>query len=510
MRFVTILLLTLAITASATPSMQEALNRLDDILEHRSEYIACRQARIDSLKTELKKDKSSEILIKLADEYSSFNNDSAIYYLSEGVERLDIQDKAPFQWRLASLVPLTGFFEYAVVTFEAIDAQTLTPEQLPKYLDAGRQMYSYMGSYRFHENDFSRLNAEKALDYQSRLLSVLPEDSREYIFNKAEYLFLTNHQGAAKVLLEEFVASEPEASTLRAKAAHHLARIAQAEGNQTDYIRFLALSAQTDALTATREVASLQELGAALHEDDQIARAHNYLSIALANAVECGAALRMIDTARALPLIEHAHTAQIDQWRKTAKWIMAGLVLILIVLVATLLFLRREMKHLQKLQQALRKANHAKEVYISQFLQLCSIYMDKLNQFCKIATRKLAAGQSDELYRMTKSGKFVEDQSREFFEIFDNAFLHIYPTFVEDVNTLFLEDKKIIPEAGERLNTDLRILAFMRLGIDESARIAQILNYSLNTIYAYRNRLKSRAINRDTFEDDVRHISSPA
>ena len=47
----------------------------------------------------------------------------------------------------------------------------------------------------------------------------------------------------------------------------------------------------------------------------------------------------------------------------------------------------------------------------------------------------------------------------------------------------------------------------MRLGIDDSARIAQILNYSINTIYTYRNKLKNRAINRDTFENDVMHIS---
>jgi len=63
---------------------------------------------------------------------------------------------------------------------------------------------------------------------------------------------------------------------------------------------------------------------------------------------------------------------------------------------------------------------------------------------------------------------------------------------------------------GERMNTDLRILAFMRLGIDESAKIAQVLNYSLNTIYAYRNRLKARAINRDTFEADIMRIDSNA
>ncbi|MBP3589534.1 MAG: hypothetical protein J6J61_03065 [Muribaculaceae bacterium] len=166
------------------------------------------------------------------------------------------------------------------------------------------------------------------------------------------------------------------------------------------------------------------------------------------------------------------------------------------------------MNKMARLQRSLSDANRTKEVYISQFLELCSIYMDKLNQFSKIVTRKLAAGQADELYRMTKSGKFVDEQSREFYEVFDAAFLHIYPDFVADVNRLLRPDARIELHEGELLNTDLRILAFMRLGIDDSARIAQVLNYSLNTIYSYRNRIKGRAINRDTFENDVANISN--
>ena len=158
--------------------------------------------------------------------------------------------------------------------------------------------------------------------------------------------------------------------------------------------------------------------------------------------------------------------------------------------------------------EGLRQANQTKDVYISQFLNLCSIYMDKLNQFCKIANRKITTGKVDDLYRLTKSGKFVEDQSKEFYEVFDNAFLHLYPTFVVQVNELLNPDQRIVLKEGELLNTDLRILAFMRLGIEESSRIAQVLNYSLNTIYAYRNRLKARATNRDTFEDDIMKIKS--
>ena len=180
----------------------------------------------------------------------------------------------------------------------------------------------------------------------------------------------------------------------------------------------------------------------------------------------------------------------------------------MIVLGILMLVLRREMRRMKLLHQHLEGANSIKEMYMSQFLNLCTIYMDKLNQFCKIAERKISTGHTDDLYRMTKSGKFVEEQSREFYDTFDKAFLHIYPDFVEKVNALLKPDERIELRDGELLNTDLRILAFMRLGVDESTRIAQVLNYSVNTIYSYRNRLKNRAVNRENFENDIMKIGA--
>jgi len=79
---------------------------------------------------------------------------------------------------------------------------------------------------------------------------------------------------------------------------------------------------------------------------------------------------------------------------------------------------------------------------------------------------------------------------------------------VEDVNSLLLPEKKLTMRDGEKLNTDLRILALMRLGIEDTSRIAQMLNYSVYTIYTYRNKFKSRAIDRDSFEEEVMRIKS--
>lgn len=81
---------------------------------------------------------------------------------------------------------------------------------------------------------------------------------------------------------------------------------------------------------------------------------------------------------------------------------------------------------------------------------------------------------------------------------------------MEGVNALLLPDKQVtVPENG-RLTTELRILAFARLGIDDAAQIARFLGLSQNTIYTYRNKMCSKARNRATFEEDLLSIGSIA
>lgn len=91
--------------------------------------------------------------------------------------------------------------------------------------------------------------------------------------------------------------------------------------------------------------------------------------------------------------------------------------------------------------------------------------------------------------------------------MFDKAFLNLYPDFVASVNKLMQPEYRLSVEEEGVLNKDLRILAFMRLGVNDTAQIAQIMGYSVNTVYAYRTRLRNHAINKDTFEDDLQSIS---
>lgn len=482
--------------------VERALVRLDHELELRPRHIASRQTRIDSMR------RAGAPATLIAHAYAGFNNDSALAYLRRAEAESTGAELQKARLHTAALLPLAGLFDSAEAKLMQVDTTLLSGRDKALYYDHARQMYSYLAAFFERYPELNSMYAARSVQMQKRLLENLDPDSDEYLFHLGENAYLSGKHARARVLLTELMERDTLSDMLRARAAHHLSAIARTEGDERSRLYYLTESAIADLRSATREVASLQELGASLYTHGDIDRAYMYLSTALTNAVECGAEVRMLESARSLPYIEQAYARKTSDARRRDVWIMLGMALLVVVLFGTLFALHREMRQMRALQEKLSDANHTKEVYISQFLTLCSVYMDKLKQFSKLVTRKIGAGQVDDLYRMAKNGKFVEEESREFYEVFDDAFLHIYPTFVEDVNALLRPDERIVLKDSEKLNTDLRILAFMRLGIEDSSSIAQVLNYSLNTIYAYRNRLKARAKNRDTFERDIMRIGS--
>lgn len=490
------------------------LEQLDKEIAKRSTYINAREARIDSIRRRINDNISGprllELTMQIGDLYSSFNNDSAISYYLKGYntakEYGDSTKAFRFRVKHATILPLSGFINEAVQEYEAITPASLPAEELELYYNSGRQLYSYIASSFANYPDTYKYWADKVTVQRDSLLKVLKQGSQSYNLNESEALLERGELTKAKVVLIDLLDHANPNSNICARACHMLSAIAKANGNKDEQIYYLAKSAIADIKGAVREVMSLQELGVIMSENREIDRAYIYLSEALSSAVECNASMRIVQTSASLPLIQKAHSAQIESWRNLMYLVIACIIIILIILLITLLVLRKQMRKQSLLKAKIQSANQVKEIYISQFFRLCAMYIDKLNQFCKIANRKISLGQVDDLYKITKSGKLVEEQSEEFYKLFDDAFLHIYPTFIEDVNALLKE--KIVLKEGELLNNDFRILAFMRLGLEDTNQVALILNYSVNTIYAYRNKLRNRAFDRDNFEKNIMAIGA--
>ncbi len=493
------------------------LQRLDNELANRDTYLRQRQNSIDSLHELLSyaDAPTEEILsnlLQLGDAYNAFNADSAVIYYHQG-RKIAMQhglDSIAMRFTLkeATFLPLLAFIGTATDLLDSINVNSVPTGLKEEYYDAVRQMNFYIATYFTEYPEVYESYMAKAKEAQANLLPLLDIKSARFKQNQGEYFYYHQEYSKSKAILTSLLEQISEENYLYARACHFLADIAKSRGERHEYTYYMAMSAIADIRSATLEVASLQELGKIMYLNNDVNRAHDYLSIALKNAVDCHAPLRMVQSAQSLPIIESAHKTEIRTSRNRLYIIMGVMAVLLVVLAVTMTVLRRKNTQMNRLAGRLEEANSTKDVYIAQFLNLCSIYMDKLSQFSKIVSRKISAGKVDDLYKLTKSGKFIEEQSKEFYDVFDDAFLHIYPTFVHDVNKLLRPEEQIVLKEGEKLNTDLRILAFMRLGIEESAKIAQMLNYSVYTIYTYRNKLKNRAISRDDFEEAVMKVKS--
>ena len=137
--------------------------------------------------------------------------------------------------------------------------------------------------------------------------------------------------------------------------------------------------------------------------------------------------------------------------------------------------------------------SYLKEEYIGRYMDQCSVYLEKMDNYRRSLGKIAATGNVEELYKNIKSSKFIEGELKEFYTNFDNTFLQLFPTFVEDFNALLADDEQTSLKAGERMNTELRIFALIRLGITDSVKIAQFLRYSVTPIYNYRTKVRNKA-----------------
>ena len=147
------------------------------------------------------------------------------------------------------------------------------------------------------------------------------------------------------------------------------------------------------------------------------------------------------------------------------------------------------------------------EVYIGRYMDQCLVYIDKLDTYRKSIGKLLNSNRIDDLKKLLKSTSLVDDELKLFYEQFDNTFLSLFPSFVEDFNKLLLPEEAIIPKKEGSLNTELRIFALIRLGISDSDSIAKFLRYSLTTIYNYRTKVRNKSLgDRNKLEAEVLKI----
>lgn len=513
--------------------------KLDSLIAHYQETTAEKESRIRNLKDGVKTmsltdDQTYDQNLRLYDEYVAFRFDSAFYYVEKNVERFrhtDDHDRfAASAIRMAHILSVTGLFDRARRLMDEIDPEQLGDEQRVAYYNQQSELNLYrseMAQYTPYFNDY----IQKAQYYRQLIIQTAPKDSYDYIFSLATYTCETGNPDKAIQMMEDYLPKLDVSTRDYSIVTSTLAYFYQCKGDRERQEFYLLLSAISDEQGAIRENNSLRTLAEILMARGENDIAYRYLYQSITEARFYGSRLRMMQVGRMAPQIMNLYDKERAQTQRNT-YIYLGIIsfisLILLGIMAYTLVLLRKKKaasrqieamnktltahneQIQAVNSQMKEANRIKDEYIGRFLELSSNLIKQGEERSKQLNRLARDRKLEELYAELKSSQAINSGIRMFHQNFDEAFLNIYPAFISEVNKMLTPDNAFVISEGDsrRLTTELRILALIRLGISDNQDIADILRSSITTIYTYRSKLKSRSVNKDTFEDDVRKIAT--
>lgn len=527
------------------------LKELDAVVSHPEKYEQQKQQRIAALKTEREQAKTDiqrfEADGRLAEEYKIYIADSALYYAQEQfrialkMKECEAENKARLQ--LAEVRIITGMYREALDLLDEINRANLSPEQLGNYYLLYNTLYRAMRDYAVGDDLRQEYEALANL-YRDSLQKIYPPETDTHILVEAEQMISRGqYQKALERLLPYYATLAPDSREI-GYTAYSIAEAYRRLGNREKEKEYLTVSALSDLKCGVKEYISLRELATLLYEEGDIRRAYAYMKRAMEDAAFCNARLRTVEVSQVLPIVNEAYRQTTERQRRQMMILLGCISILALFLVLLAFYLRRQMKRLalakreimqaniqlktlneelqdvntrlsvsnsrlQETNDKLAEVNYIKEAYIGRFLDLCSMYIGKLDNYRRSLNKKAMNGQTEELFRELKSNQLVEDELEEFYNNFDTAFLRLFPDFVREFNALLADGEEVLLKQGELLNTELRIFALIRLGITDSNKIAQFLRYSLKTIYNYRTKMRNKARGlRDDFEKEVMRIGT--
>lgn len=528
-------------TLSLHADNKELYKRLDSVIAHQADYDALKEQKIQNIKlgSAYVTDKEDKLQMyeRLVNEYTPYIFDSALVYTQKSIDlAVHTNDTAcckKFQIIKARLLVSRGFY---IEAKEILDDMSVPPsDRQLNYLYNLAQCALYFNlklSSRGTEYDmrYDKL-FHKYMD--NALLYSTQKDAQYYYLKGAQLAYSNGDIKDIEACLSKAMSQLKPDSWLYGKSAFILAKVYGRHHQPELQERYLLLAAISDVMSATNEGIALQEVALRLYKHD-VRKAQRYINVSLNDANVFSSRPRRIDLYSNMHTILSAYNHALENAGKWHIVLMLSIIVLLVVIVVETMRIKRKNNLMQQNEKILtaqteqlsatnskqKEANdelvksndkfeqtNAKREYMAKsFISLCYQYIEKLENQRKMVIRKIKANQQKELLSILSSSKRTAEENQTFFSQFDSIFLSLYPSFVEELNTLLTPEAQVELKENNELTPSLRVAALIRLGVTESSMIAGILSYSPQTIYNYRSALKNGAIDKDSFEENLQRL----
>ena len=482
-----VLMVAAALPSAASGNYRKQLKVLDDAIRNQAKYHEAAEEKIRGLLTEMKAASSDSMKWVLDDK------------LFKEYHHYSLDSMAKYQREMELHVLLT--LNQADMADEVLNS--ISPDELPNRrvrLDYLRCRILVNSSLADDASGEEERNRYQEIVRQERL-AYMQFDSTSFYSKRLMSMFYRdngNVKKALEILLDLYPRQKDEHN--KASVAYNISKLYELAGDKDSRFTWLVRSAVHDFQNAERAYMSLYEIAVILYEHGE------YINKNLMDVMAGGYSNRFYNSGKAKLIIADAAG---NAARNRVRWLAAVTGVIMFLLIAILMLLRREVrlrKQLKLTNKELLDANKIKNSYVFRYMELSVGYIDRIAE-TRTEIRSIAKNEGLEaVMRNLKSPSVMYREYDAFYRIFDETFLGLYPDFVTKVNALLQEEGRFNVEPGV-LTTELRVLAAIRIGITESGKIAKFLKCSPNTVYTYRTKLKRLALcPKDDFESEIARI----
>ena len=545
----TTLLLLLSVSLWAQgQDIESRYNQIDQAIAESPRYVAQREAKITSARHAFEQTtgrQKYEEAYRLYELYRPFVSDSAIWFIRECItlaEQLgDLSAAVRCRSQLAIRCTNIGMYDEALNILDSIRLpDPIEQNALGMYYEAYNNVYSEL-SYYTRLEDMQKSYLDKAYHYERLMYEKLPPTYEACLLKREQRAQGERDLKTSMAINNEWLKTVEPGSHPYAMVALYRYIEYKLRGDSVQMMYWLTESVLADIRNAAMDQGSMWELANELMLKGDIERASHYISYTSDCANRFGSRQRNWQIAPLLSQIAKNYKAQSEDTTHQLWVTLAAISILALLLLVALFLVHRRNKQIAMARNALKtsndelasansllatqkdelsqlnsqlstlnsqlsESNRVKEEYIGRFMSLCAQYIDKLDNYRKMVNKKMKNKELEDLFRMSKSTELKEKELEELYENFDTVFLHLFPNFIDDFNALLQPEMQIHPKEN-RLTTDIRIFALIRLGFEDSSKIAEFLHYSVNTIYNYRARIKNGALgNREQFETRVKML----
>ncbi|WP_321333679.1 DUF6377 domain-containing protein [uncultured Bacteroides sp.] len=528
----------------AEVEVKPILEKLDRTLSDLPKYANIKENQILQSKkllgySSVSKEQEYRILGTLVSQYLQYNTDSCKKYIDRRMVVARLLNNPSYitevNLNLAEWYKNIGMYPQAKKLLDD-NRKNITPD-LSLYYYVIFTSYYYMVEAYSSTDKYKKIYMDLSMVYRDSLLQSYPKTSVEYMLTQADQMRLNNKFQTAikrlKICIKKVKADDSNIRLIASGMAQCYLKLGQTE--EAKY--YFALSAISDIQHSVKENTSLRSLAVILFQEGDIERANNYLQFCMKDANDCKARLREVEAASEMPTIVRAYQKQIERKNQTLWGENIALLLFVIALILTVYFIVRQNRRLEVARKnvleanlcleemnkqlnvaveqekrsnvALIESNCIKDEYIAQYLNLCSSYLEKMEEYRHSLIKIGSESRVEKLFSALRSSKFVEDQLKDFYINFDHTFLRLFPTFIIDFNEMLLPEERIELKSDGQISTEMRIFALIRLGITDSNCLAKFLRCSLQTVYNYRSKIRTKTINKEEhFEEKIKTIGS--